>query len=137
MDNENKMVKFFSNRQLILSIITILISIIYICVLFNLQVIHGEEYREQSQKKMLRTETIVANRGQITDRYGVILASSTLSYDVEIYKITCTTEELNAAVLEFVNIIESNNDSIYTTFPINEKRDGFSFKNEEEELHLL
>ncbi len=130
---KEKFLKFFGNRQLILSIVTCLISITYIVILFNLQVINGEEYRSQSQKKMLRTVQIVAARGEITDRYGVVLASSKLSYNAEIYKITCETDELNKAILNFTNILESNSDSVYTTFPINDKRDGFSFENKSAE----
>ncbi len=130
---KDKIKKFFSNRQIILSIITVTISAIYISYLFNLQIMHGAEYRESSQKKMLRTVNIVANRGEITDRHGTVLATSKISYDAEIYKITCTTEELNRAVLQFYNIIESNSDSIYTTFPINDSKDGFNFENEAQE----
>ena len=130
---KDKFLTFFSNRHLILSIITCIISITYIVILFNLQVINGEEYREKSQKKMLRNVEIVATRGEITDRYGVILATSKLSYNAEIYKITCETDELNKAVLEFFNILDVNGDNVYTTFPINSERNAFSFKSEEEE----
>lgn len=134
MDNiRDKFKKFFSNRQLILSIVTVVISSIYILYLFNIQVIHGAEYREDSEKKMLRTVPVTANRGEITDRHGIVLASSKLSYNAEIYKVTCTSEELNRAVLDFYNILESNGDNIYTTFPINDEKNGFNFTSEAEE----
>ena len=132
--DKNIFVRFFENRQLILSIITALVAISYIFILFNLQVIHGKEYRDKSQRKMLRTEEIIASRGEITDRYGVVLATSKLTHNVVIFKVTSTKEELNTAVLEFVNIMDRNGDKIKTTFPINDKRDGFSFENKEEEL---
>lgn len=134
MDNLlDKIRKILSNRQFILSFITVCISVIYISYLFNLQVIHGAEYRESSQKKMLRTVEITANRGEITDRHGVVLATSKLSYNAEIYKVTCTSEELNSAVLDFYNILESNGDSIYTTFPINEELNDYNFTSLEAE----
>ena len=135
MDKEkNIFIRFFANRQLILSIITVLIAITYIFMLFNLQVIHGKEYREKSERKMLRTEEIIGARGEILDRYGVVLATSKLTHNVVIYRVTSTPEELNRAVLEFVNIMDRNNDKIKTTFPINEKRDAFSFESKDAEL---
>lgn len=129
----DKLKKIFSNRQLILSVITVVISCVYIIYLFNLQVINGAEYRERSAKKMLRTVEITANRGEFTDRYGTVLATSKLIYNAEIYKVTSEPNELNLAILDFYNILESNGDEIYTTFPINDNKDGFNFSTKEEE----
>ena len=67
--------------------VVIVISVIFIATLFNLQIVNGENYREQSEKRMLRTKNITAPRGEIYDRNGVILATNKLSYDVElVYK---------------------------------------------------
>lgn len=124
---------FFNNRYLILSIITILIAIIYIFQLFNLQIIQGAEYREKSQTRMLRTETVEAARGEIYDRNGVVLATNKLTNNVEIYKVNVDVDEQNTAIATLITILESNGDKIYSTFPINDTLDGFSFSSEEEE----
>ena len=123
---------FFNNRYLILSIITILIAIIYIFQLFNLQIIQGAEYREKSQTRMLRTETVEAARGEIYDRNGVVLATNKLTNNVEIYKVNVDVDEQNTAIATLITILESNGDKIYSTFPINDTLDGFSFSSEEE-----
>lgn len=52
----------------------ILISIIYVTQAFNLQIIHGSEYRDRSQANLLRPVPIFASRGIIYDRNGVALA---------------------------------------------------------------
>ncbi|MDF2866482.1 MAG: penicillin-binding protein 2 [Clostridia bacterium] len=127
-----KISNFFSNRNIILAIITVLIGGIYIVTLFNIQVINGKEYREKSEKKMLRNETIIAARGEITDRNGVILATNKLSFDLILYKVKSTNEEQNTAIFNTIQILESNGDKIYSTFPINDEKNGFSFSTEEE-----
>ena len=128
-----KVMKFFENRILILYIIVGLISVVFIVQLFNLQILNGKEYREQSEKRMLRTETVVASRGEITDRNGIVLASSKLSFDVDLYRVRVTTQEQNEALAKLINILVSNGDGIYSSFPINEELNDFSFENEDAE----
>ena len=128
-----KVMKFFENRILILYIIVGLISVVFIVQLFNLQILNGKEYREQSEKRMLRTETVVASRGEITDRNGIVLASSKLSFDVDLYRVRVTTQEQNETLAKLINILVSNGDEVYSSFPINEELNDFSFENEDAE----
>ncbi len=125
--------RFFNNRTLILSIIVVSISIIYIAQLFNLQIVNGKEYREKSEKRMLRTETISAPRGLITDCNDVILATSQNSFNVLLYRVGVDVNLQNEAIKKLIEILERNGDKIYSTFPINDSLDGFSFYDEESE----
>jgi len=125
-----KVSNFFSNRNIILGIITVLIGCIYIITLFNIQVINGKAYREKSEKKMLRNETIAAARGTITDRNGVILATNKLSFDLLLYRVKLTNAEQNTNIFNTINILEANGDKIYSTFPINDENTDFNFENE-------
>ncbi len=127
-----KIANFFSNRNVILICITILIGCVYIITLFNIQVINGKAYREKSEKRMLRNEVITAARGPITDRNGVILATNKLSFDLLLYRVKVTNDEQNIALFNTINILEANKDSIYSSFPINGERNNFNFKNEDE-----
>ncbi len=128
-----KIGNFFNNRYLILSIITFLVSIVFIIRLFNLQIVDGKEYREKSERRMLRTEVITAPRGEIVDRNGVILATSKLSFNVELYKVNVTAEEQNAALVKLIKILEENGDTISSSFPINDSKSGFNFESQEDE----
>ena len=128
-----KFLEFINNRSLMLYIIVVIVAVIYIVQLFNLQIINGKEYREKSEKRMLRTENITAPRGEIYDRNGVVLATSKLSYNIELYKVKIDAKEQNLALSKLVNILYSNNDSIYSSFPINDNLDGFNFSDLEEE----
>lgn len=114
-------------------IVVIVISVIFIATLFNLQIVNGENYREQSEKRMLRTKNITAPRGEIYDRNGVILATNKLSYDVELYKVRVSTKEQNDGILRLVEILNENSDKVYSTFPVNDDLNGFNFENIEEE----
>lgn len=49
---------------------------------WNLQVIHGEEYRERAFRNSLRREVLPAQRGQIADRDGRILAETVPVYEL-------------------------------------------------------
>lgn len=128
-----KLSNFFVNRNAILAIITVLIGSIYIVTLFNIQVINGKAYREKSEKKMLRNETITAARGEITDRNGVILATNKLSFDLQLYKVKVTNDEQNTSLFNTIKILEENGDKIYSTFPINDEKNDFNFSSEEEQ----
>lgn len=49
---------------------------------WNLQVIHGEEYRERAFRNSLRREALPAQRGQVVDRDGRILAETVPVYEL-------------------------------------------------------
>lgn len=52
--------------------------------LFNLQIVHGAEYFAQSQRKLLKYETVEAARGEIVDRNGHPLALSSVSWQLSL-----------------------------------------------------
>ena len=114
--------------------VTVVVAVVFIATLFNLQIVHGDEYREQSEKRMLRTQNITAPRGEIYDRNGVILATNKLSYDVILYKVRVGAKEQNNGLLRLVEILNENNDKIYSSFPVNDTLDNFSFESKEEEI---
>ncbi len=114
------------NRELVLSFILIVISIIFIFQLFNLQIINGASYREQAENKIVRTETVSASRGEIYDRNGVLLATNKLTYNIELYRTKVDIELTNDSIINLVNILLANGDDVYSTFPINDAQDNFS-----------
>lgn len=121
-----KISSLLENRELVLSFILVIISIIFIFQLFNLQIINGASYREQAENKIVRTETVSASRGEIYDRNGVLLATNKLTYNLELYRTKVDTSLTNSSIVELVNILTSNGDDVYSTFPINATQDNFS-----------
>lgn len=53
-------------------------------VLYNLQYVQGADFLEQSKRKIAKTETVEAARGEILDRYGRVLVANRASYNVSL-----------------------------------------------------
>ena len=79
-------------RYNILTIITYAIGIVLILQLFNLQIIHGAEYRETSNSRLTRETPVRAARGNIKDRTGIELVRTDTGYSVEIYSTKVTDQ---------------------------------------------
>lgn len=129
----NKFLEIVYDRYFVMYFIVAIIGGIFVCTLFNLQILNGEEYREKSEKRMLRTQTVTAPRGEIYDRNGIILATNKLSYDLQLYKVRVDTKQQNDGLLQLVEILNENSDKVYSTFPINDNLDGFNFQTVEDE----
>ena len=72
-DRDTAWEKEIGNEQInfrfnIITILVYLIGIVLIVQLFNLQILNGEVYREQSNTRLSRVSTIKAARGSIVDR---------------------------------------------------------------------
>ena len=102
----------------ITTLIVYMLGIILIIQLLNLQIVHGEEYREQSNTRLTRISKIEGSRGDILDRSGNKLATVRGIYNIELYKTNIETEELNNAILQLINVLEKNGENYLDTFPI-------------------
>ena len=121
--DENKL------RYNILIALVYIIGIILLLQLFNLQIVHGQEYREESNTRLTREVEIKAARGNILDSSGEKLVSTKLVYNVEIYKTKIDNDTLNNSLLLLAKTLEENGDKYVDNFPIT--INPFSFKNEE------
>lgn len=100
------------------TLLVYIIGAILIIQLLNLQIVHGEEYREQSNTRLTRISKIDGSRGDILDRSGNKLATVKAIYNVELYKTNIENQELNNAILELMNVLEKNGENYQDTFPI-------------------
>ena len=110
--------KSINFRYNLMTIFTYIIGIILIVQLFNLQIIHGAEYREQSNTRLTRESVLKADRGDILDRYGNVLVTSTQKFNLELYKSKIDTQTLNNSILKIINVLEKYNISYVDNFPI-------------------
>lgn len=101
-----------------ITIFTYFIGIVLIIQLFNLQIVHGVEYREQSNTRLIRESTLEAARGEILDRSGNVLVTSSQKFNLELYKTKIDTSTLNDAILKIVNVLESYDVDYTDSFPI-------------------
>ncbi len=94
------------------------VGIVFILKLYNLQIVNGESYREQSEKRLVREVSIEGPRGEIYDRYGKLLVTNEIGYDLCLYYTKIEKTELNDILLKVTNILEKNGDEYYNNFPI-------------------
>ena len=95
-----------------------IIGIVLLMRLFDLQIINGKKYREESNTRLTRETTLKAARGSILASGGEKLVSTTIQHNVEIYKTKISTEALNSTLLLFAQTLEENSDSYIDDFPI-------------------
>lgn len=117
----------------ILSLIIYLVGIIIIIQLFNLQIVNGEGYREQSNTRLSRESKLEAARGDILDSSGNVLATSKMGFSLELYKTKIDDELLNKSILELINVLEQHNQSYVNSFPI--KPNPYEFTIDGDELN--
>ena len=70
----------------IMTLLIYLVGIILIVKLFSLQIVHGAEYREESNARLTRESTLEAARGAILDKTGAKLVTSGMQFTLEMYK---------------------------------------------------
>ena len=105
-------------RYNIVITIVYIVGIILLLRLFELQIVKGEEYREQSNTRLTRETKLKAARGNLLDSSGNKLVSTKIIHNVEIHKTKIDTNTLNNTLLIFAKTLEENQDKYIDTFPI-------------------
>lgn len=95
-----------------------LIGIVLLVRLFDLQIVNGAQYREESNTRLSRETVLLPARGNILDSSGNKLVSTSIEYNVEIYKTKIESDVLNNSLLLFAKTLESNQDRYVDNFPI-------------------
>ncbi len=121
-DFKENFLNIVSSRLFILVLILAAISGIIINRIFDLQIVHGEEYLDSFQLKIKKEKTIPATRGNIYDRNGNLLAYNTLSYSVTIEDVyesgKSKNANLNATIHKLIQMIERCGDKTVSDFKI-------------------
>lgn len=120
-------------RYNILTVFTYVIGIILLIQLFNLQIIHGAEYRQTSNTRLTRESELKAARGNIKDSSGIDLAQTGTAYTLEMYKTKIDNNTLNNTILKMVKVLEENEDKYIDEFPININPFSFSMEDVEKQ----
>jgi len=120
-------------RYNILTVIVLAVGIILLAQLFNLQIIHGKEYRETSNTRLTRESTVKAARGNITDSTGNKLVTTKMGFSLELYKTKIDTQTLNNTILNLIKLLEKNKDTYVDNLPIKVKPYTFTQPKEEEQ----
>lgn len=114
----------------ILMVLVYAIGIILICKLFQLQIVNGADYRELSNTRLSRESILEASRGEILDRSGNILATTTSSFNIEFYKTKTDNETINECILKLISLFEQYEVNYPNSFPINNEVTEFTIEGE-------
>ena len=95
-----------------------LILLLFAWVLYDLQYVHGADYLAQSRRKIAKTETVEASRGDILDRYGRVLVTNRESYNVSLD--TSFMEDVNGTLGRLLDICRTEEVTWADTLPISE-----------------
>lgn len=111
-----------TSRVFVLIIVMICISGVMIHRVFDLQIVHGEEYLESFEMKIRKERTIKGSRGCIYDRNGNLLAYNELAHSVAIEDVYESGRykdlNLNTTIYKLIQMIEANGDKIVSDFKI-------------------
>lgn len=93
-----------------------------IYTIFQLQIVHGEEYYNNFELSITRERTIIPTRGNILDRNGNLLAFNELAYSVTIEDVYESGRKknarLNETIYRLIKMIEQSGDQIINDFHI-------------------
>ena len=131
MSLDNSDIKSNRIKYNIISMCVYIIGIILLVQLFNLQIVKGQEYREQSNTRLTRESVLKAARGNILDRTGNPIVSNSMGFRLDLYKTKVDNQTLNDTILKIINILEKNGDKYADNLPI--KVQPFTFTSQDDE----
>ena len=119
---KEKFINMVTSRAFVLVIVMFCIGGIMINRIFDLQIVHGEEYLDTFQMKIMKERTIKGSRGCIYDRNGNLLAYNELAHSVAIEDVyesgRYKNQKLNTTIYKLIDMIESCGDNIVSDFKI-------------------
>ena len=121
-DIKEHIFNFITSRVLIIMVIMVCVGIIMIRRVFDLQIVHGEEYLDSFETTIKKEITIDGARGNIYDRNGNLLAYNELAHSVAISDTyesgIMKNYNLNTTIYKTIKIIEDNHDRLSYDFKI-------------------
>lgn len=114
----------FSNRALIILFVFACMSAVLVIRIFDLQIVHGQEYAENFVVTTTKTRVLESTRGNIYDVNGKLIAYNELSNTISLedngsYDSTREKQlSLNGEIYKLINMIEGCGDEMYSDFHI-------------------
>lgn len=96
--------------------VLLILILLFAWVLYDLQYVHGADYLAQSRRKIAKTETVEAARGEILDRYGRVLVTNSESYNVSLD--TSFMKDVNATLTKLLDICRTEGVTWADTLPV-------------------
>jgi len=106
-------------------------AVIFVARLFSLQIVHGDEYKEKAENRLVRAYPVKAPRGEMLDRYGRPMVTNRMGYYVQIQNVNSDDKKLNETVFKLIKICETDDIEYIDEFPISGPPYKFDFSESE------
>jgi Cell division protein FtsI/penicillin-binding protein 2 len=110
------------SRIAVMAFLVFSILILFTLKLMQYQLVDGESYRKTSSKSSVSSVPIIAARGQILDRYGRVLATSQMSYNILIESAFFPSKKEKAqqdgVLLSLTGLLQKSGESWEDSLPI-------------------
>lgn len=108
----------------LMTAIVVLVFCLFVARLAWLQLVMGEEYSLKAQGAVTYNFKVDAVRGRIFDRNGIELASTGLSYNIELNNLMLGDTDLNETIRSILVLLDEQDDVWTDTLPISIPQDG-------------
>lgn len=115
------------NRYTAMFLIMFLVLGLLVRTLFDMQIVHGQEYRNRANDYSVKDISKPAPRGEILDKDGEVLAASIASYDVLYSETTDSYKKFYPTMKEFFALLDKNGTKMADEFPLKVEPD-FQFE---------
>ena len=114
-----RIIRFFTNRLLILFICFSLMFYVLVIELFDMQIVNAGMYGDTTRPiPTFREMEIAAQRGEIFDRHGRPLAINEATMILKIDPAAIMTPDINRTIFELIRLLERNGEEYVDNFPI-------------------
>ena len=126
------LINLITSRVFFMLLIMLFLGGVLVERVFDLQIVHGEEYMNSFETKIKKEKTIDGARGNIYDRNGNLLAYNELAHSVTIEDVyesgSMKNYKLNNTIYQTIKIVEKNKDKLVSDFKIStDKNDRYIF----------
>jgi len=104
-------------RENIIILIVVVLFVMLIFRLGDLTIVNGEYYKEKALNNRIKKIPVVANRGEILDRNGNLLAGNIPVFTVQFIGDNLSSDEFNRVSIDIIDLLDKYNEK-HIEFPI-------------------
>ncbi len=113
-----KLYERHKSRYALLGALAVFFALLFAGRLANLQIVNGESYRQQSQRRVYRTVTVAAPRGGIYDRYGRALVVNRMAFSVQLDGYLLPADRTNEILLALLQTLQDEQLAFVDALPL-------------------
>ncbi|MDD4715995.1 MAG: penicillin-binding transpeptidase domain-containing protein [Oscillospiraceae bacterium] len=112
----------FFTRSIAIMVFIALMMGLFGYSLYDFQIVHGAEALAMSDKKIASSDTVDSSRGEITDRYGRVLVTNSLCYNVTLDQLSMGGyQDQNKQILSLVNLCANKGVAYTDELPLSQE----------------